>query len=223
MPLGRLAPRGRGEDERDNERDNREHMVAAEKESIRESDTQRAADQPTEHGDIVSPFCSVKCRDILALDNPRVKADSRARAAKFWNVRRFVAARSGFVKGAVLLARTDVETLEEAIGNDLRDGRVSPQWLLSDRLHYQRSLDQAKVAEILEAMRQDPNSEKSRADMVVAIRPDRCHYLINGQHHVEVAMRLGIALVEIRWFLSPGYRYERVMYGRFQKWQDSVR
>lgn len=138
-------------------------------------------------------------------------------------VRTIFRGRLRLMKSDALLARTNRDTLEEALGNDLTDHRISPQWLCVDRLHYQRQLDQDKVAEILEAMRQDPTSEKSRSDMVVAIRPDRTHWLINGQHHCEAAMRLKIPLVEIRWMLSPGWKFERVMYGRFERWQESVR
>jgi hypothetical protein len=120
-------------------------------------------------------------------------------------------------------SRTDLDTLEEALGTDLRESSISPQWLNTDRLHYQRRMDQDKVAELIAVMRAAPDSEKARSDMVVAIRPDRTHWLLNGQHHNEAAMRLRIPLVVIRFFLSPGYRYEKVIYDRFNRWQVSVR
>lgn len=126
-------------------------------------------------------------------------------------------------KAAILHPRTDRDTLEEAIGNDLKDGRISPQWLNVDRLHYQVMLDQDKVQELVDIMRRRPDVIEARGDLVVAIRPDRTHWLINGQHHNEAAMRLRMPLVEIRWFLSPGYRYEQTIFERFEKWQDSVR
>lgn len=143
-------------------------------------------------------------------------------------MRRFWVERTdGFHKkdaaGVILTHRTSRDTLEEAIGNDLHEARISPQMLMVDRFHYQRGLDQDYVEKLVDVIADDPERKKSRADLVVAVRPDDSHLLINGQHHAEAAMRLRIPLVEIYWFLSNGWRFEKTIYNRFERWQESVR
>lgn len=152
-----------------------------------------------------------------------VKKNSPRLVANTLGVRSILMTRPILAKAGIVLARTNRDTLEEAIGNDLRDGRLSPQLLNVDRLHYQRRLDQDHVAKLVETMRADPTGKESRADMLVAIRPDRTHWLLNGQHHNDAALRLGWALAEVVWFLSRGYKYERVLFDRFNRWQESVR
>lgn len=89
---------------------------------------------------------------------------------------------------------------------------ISPQWIVADRRHYQRPLDEDRVRELLKRSEEELNERKP----LVGLRSDELYYVLDGQHHVAAAQRKGMELIEVLCFPSTGWHHEQLMFSRFQ-------
>lgn len=95
---------------------------------------------------------------------------------------------------------------------------INPQWLNNDHVHYQRFRIESRVNHLM-----THESERKRMIGIVAVRPDESYWVINGQHHTEAAVRLGVYKLFYLTFKSTGYELEKVKFDLFQQWQKAIR
>ena len=97
---------------------------------------------------------------------------------------------------------------------NMRIEQLDPQLLNNDRMHYQRNRIEEKVLHIMKHF--DAEKEKHA---VIAKRTDGTYWVINGQHHSERRIRLGITSFPCFVFDSKNVEHECEIFTKFQKWQ----
>lgn len=91
---------------------------------------------------------------------------------------------------------------------------IDPNLILNDHQHYQRNRIEAKVQHRMKHFgKEEYNSG------VIAQRIDGSYWSINGQHHADAAVRLGISSVNYYVFNSPGWEFEQTVFNKFQELQ----
>jgi hypothetical protein len=92
---------------------------------------------------------------------------------------------------------------------------LDPNLLLNDHQHYQRYRIEHKVLHRMKHWdKEDYNSG------IVALRTDDSYWIINGQHHADAAVRLGVNTVHYYVFDSAGWAAEKIIFDLFQKLQQ---
>jgi len=97
--------------------------------------------------------------------------------------------------------------------NNLRLMKVDPNLILNDHQHYQRYRIEDKVLHRMKHWDKDYNFG------ILALRPDGYYFTINGQHHADAAVRLGVTEVNYYVFDSTGWEEEKVIFETFTKLQ----
>jgi len=99
--------------------------------------------------------------------------------------------------------------------HNVRRITIDPNILNNDHQNYQRNRIEDKVLHHMKHWdKEDYNSG------IVAMRPDGSYWLINGQHHSDAAVRLGISVVQYYIFNSTDWTYEKGIFDLFQKLQS---
>jgi len=100
---------------------------------------------------------------------------------------------------------------------NMRVEDLDPQLFNNDRMHYQRNRIESNVKRIMKKYESD-----SAKHAIIAQREDGSYWVINGQHHSEAAIRLGITSVPCYVFDSNGFEHEREIFVKFQEWQKEL-
>jgi hypothetical protein len=103
------------------------------------------------------------------------------------------------------------------LGVELKAKKINPQLLNNDRLNYQRFRIEERVLFLIENY---AGEIKKAHSIIVAKRDDGTHWIINGQHHSEAAVRLNVSSIEVYLFKSKGVNQEKKVFKNFQEWQN---
>jgi len=103
------------------------------------------------------------------------------------------------------------------LGVSLKLTSIDPNLVMNDHLHYQRNRIEEKVVHAMKHWgKTDYNSG------ILALRPDGYYFSINGQHHSDAAVRLGVSSVDYYVFDSTGWEQEKTVFDLFQKLQTEL-
>jgi hypothetical protein len=97
----------------------------------------------------------------------------------------------------------------------LRYESIDPQIPQNDRQHYQRHIDESRVQHSVA----QGVAEIAQRIGLLGYRSDGSYWIIDGQHHTEAAIRLGITVLGYWVFDSIGPEYEKGVFNRFAFWK----
>lgn len=110
----------------------------------------------------------------------------------------------------------DILPIIQQLGVVVHEIDLDPQLLLNDHEHYQRYTIEEKVEGIMHALKHGHLMPTAFA----AMREDGSYWLLDRQHHIEAAKRLGIKSVPVWVFNSTGWQQEAELFERFQELQN---
>jgi hypothetical protein len=105
---------------------------------------------------------------------------------------------------------------EEQIGlpkGAIRYESIDPQIPINDRQNYQRHIDDIRVQH---SMKQPDVAQRIG---LLAKRSYGAYFIIDGQHHTEAAIRLGINIMGYWVFDSDGVEHEKAVFNKFALWK----
>jgi hypothetical protein len=118
----------------------------------------------------------------------------------------------------------DLPDIESLLGCKGQWTYINPEIVKNDHRRYQRILVPHRVRTLMQEIQEGVEHENL---LIIARRlefkggggADYSYWAINGQHHLLAYALLGIPVVPVFLVEAGGYRAEKALFFKFQKWQ----